>query len=246
MTIQDQQPQKIPKFIAEAMAKEALGLAQQEARRAKRQNRFASWANDPVGFGEKFIGDTYTEPIKKVMKSVVDNKVTIAKSCNASGKTHMAARVALWFYMVYPDAQVYTTAAPPVDNLKRLMWGEITSILYSKPRLFYGHKVTSLNVARGERSRSWLTGVAIPTSGTAAQRESKFAGKHAPHLLFIVDEADAVPPEVFKGIESCMSGGHARLLAMLNPRAKTGPVWEMVRSGQANVIRLSASSARSV
>ncbi len=55
-----------------------------------------------------------------------------------------------------------------------------------------------------------------------------------------MDEADAVPDEVFKGIESCMSGGNARLLCMFNPRQEQGEVYRMIRDGRANVARLNA------
>jgi hypothetical protein len=82
--------------------------------------------------------------------------------------------------------------------------------------------------------------VTIPSSGTAAQREAKFSGKHAPHLLFILDEGDAIPDEVYRGIESCMSGGYARLLVMFNPRAEIGEAYRMERDGRANVVSLSA------
>jgi hypothetical protein len=37
-----------------------------------------------------------------------------------------------------------------------------------------------------------------------------------------------------------MSGGHARLLIMYNPRAEAGEVYRMERDGRANVVRLSA------
>jgi hypothetical protein len=77
-------------------------------------------------------------------------------------------------------------------------------------------------------------------SGTPEQRQAKFSGKHAPFLLFIVDEGDAVPGEVYKGIESCMSGGFARLLIMFNPRGEYGPVAQMEKKKLGNVISLSA------
>ncbi len=80
----------------------------------------------------------------------------------------------------------------------------------------------------------------IPIAGSEAIRESKFAGKHSPHLLFILDEADAIDDSVYRGIESCMSGGHARLLCMYNPRAEVGAAYRMVRDGRANVVKLSA------
>lgn len=171
------------------------------------------------------------------MESVRDYPVTIARSSNAVGKTHGAARIAIWFYKCFPDSQVYTAAAPPEENLIKLLWGEINSIT-KHSNLFTDDRITHLNIQRDPQS--FITGVTIPQSGTPAQREAKFSGKHAAYLLFIIDEGDAVPDEVYQGIESCMSGGHARLLVMFNPRAELGPVYRMERDGLANVVELSA------
>ena len=173
-----------------------------------------------------------------MLESVRDYPITVAKSCNASGKTHSAARICVWWYKCFPDSQVYSAAAPPEGNLKRLLWGEIGSIIEKSPDLFKGDEVTNLNVKRS--ALSFLTGVTIPTSGTEAQREAKFSGKHAPHLLFVLDEGDAIPDEVYRGIESCMTGGHARLLIMFNPRAEVGEPYRMERDGRANIVHLSA------
>jgi hypothetical protein len=51
---------------------------------------------------------------------------------------------------------------------------------------------------------------------------------------------DAIPDEVYRGIESCMSGGVARLLVLYNPRAEIGEAYRMERDGRANIIQLSA------
>ena len=199
---------------------------------------FAEYQNDPVGFGERVLGETYTDDVKRMMKSVRDNPVTIAKSANATGKTHGAARVAVWFFKAFPDAQVYTAAAPPESNLKKLLWGEIGSLVEKHPDLFKSETVRSLHIERS--AKTFVTGVTIPMSGTDAQRQAKFSGKHAPHLLFIVDEGDAVPDEVYTAIESCLSGGHGRLLVMFNPRSEAGEVYRMERDRRANVVSLSA------
>jgi hypothetical protein len=201
-------------------------------------NDLEAYQQDPVGFGEKVLGETYTEEICRLMESVRDHPITIAKSANAVGKTHGAARVAIWFYRCFPSSQVYTAAAPPESNLKKLLWGEIGAICEKHPKLFESDIITTLHVQRS--AQSFLTGVTIPSSGTATQREAKFSGKHAPHLLFILDEGDAIPDEVYRGIESCMSGGHARLLVMFNPRAEIGEAYRMERDGRASVVSLSA------
>ncbi len=199
---------------------------------------FTRYQSDPVGFGETVLGEMFTKDVKNLMESVRDHPVTIAQSANATGKTHAAARIAVWWFKCFPDSQVYTAAAPPESNLKKLLWGEIGGTVETHPDLFKGDSITNLHIARS--AKSFVSGVTIPMSGTEAQREAKFSGKHSPHLLFILDEGDAIPDEVYRGIESCMSGGHARLLVMFNPRAEVGEAYRMLRDGRANVVKLSA------
>jgi len=201
---------------------------------------FVQYQDNPIGFGEDILNEEYTADVKRLMESVRDNPITIAKSANATGKTHAAARIAVWFYKGFPDSQVYTAAAPPENNLKKLLWGEITGLSEKHPEVFENDNIKSLHIERS--AQSFIAGVTIPSSGTSAQREAKFSGKHAPYLLFIIDEGDAVPDEVYSGIESCMSGGHARLLVMFNPRAQGGEVYRIERDGKANVVHLSAFS----
>jgi len=217
-----------------------LELRKRERAQGGRQ-RFDRYQTDPRGFCEDFFGEQYTDDVIQVMESVLTNQVTIARSANAVGKSHGAARVAIWFYKVFQDAKVFATAAPPEKNLRQVLWGQIYSLTSRRPELFVSDKINA-DMYIERNSESFMTGVAIPSSGTPEQREAKFSGKHAPHLLFIVDEGDAVPPEVYKAIESCMSGGMARLLIMFNPRVESGPVANMIRSGNGKVVNMSAFS----
>lgn len=199
---------------------------------------YAEYADDPVGFAADVLGDTFVPDIVKVMESVRDNPVTVAQSSNAYGKTHCAGRVAIWFYKCHPGAQVYTAAAPPEDNLKRLVWGEIGSIIQKHPAVFANDNFSVMHLARS--ANEFVTGVTIPAAGTPEQREARFSGKHAPFILFILDEGDAIPPEIYRAIEGGMSGGHARLLIMFNPRSPRGAVHKMIKTGQAHVVELNA------
>lgn len=175
-----------------------------------------------------------------VAEAVRDYQVTVALSANAVGKTHVAAGISLWFLRAFSPAKVITAAAPPLENLERLLWGEIEHQLGQEREAFETARRGHLHVELGPEW--WLTGRAIPQSGSSAQREAKFSGVHAPHLLFIIDEGDAVPEEVYRGIESCMSGGFVRMLIMFNPRAAIGSVYQRIRSGQAHVVGLDAFS----
>jgi hypothetical protein len=228
----------IPDREIDALFQEAFGQMEKKKAVEERKTGFEHYADDPVGFGRVILGESYTDDVIKVMESVRDSQITVARSANAVGKTHIAARIAMYWFLTRLESKVYTAAAPPIDNLKNLLWGEIWGIIDRHRAIFKGYDTFSMRVSRSKNQ--FITGVAIPTSGTAEQRESKFAGKHAAYLLFIVDEGDAVPPEVYKGIESCMSGGEARLLIMFNPRMQTGPVWNLERDRRANVVELSA------
>jgi len=235
-------------------ATEAWEKAQARIELKKQADLYKPYRDDPVRFGTEVLREKYTDDVIKVMESVRDNPITIARSANATGKSHASARICVWFYTVYNDAKVFLAAAPPLENLKKILWGEISTVVRAHPELFAGHKRRALDISRDfsqagiivadneqvDTLESFITGVAIPTSGTSAERESKFSGKHAPHILFVVDEGDAVPDEVYKGIESCMSGGMARLLIMFNPRAQVGPVYRKETTRQANVVHLSA------
>jgi hypothetical protein len=179
-----------------------------ESVRSDESEEFYKYQNDPVGFGQEVLGDTYTDDVKKMMESVRDNVITVAISSNATGKTHGAGRIAVWWYKCFPESQVYTAAAPPESNLKKLLWGEIGTITEQHPELFENDECTDTNIKRA--AKEFLTGVTIPASGTSAQREAKFSGKHAPNLLFALDEGDAIPDEVYKGIDSCMTATRER------------------------------------
>lgn len=221
---------------------EAIQEAMEEAERRLSDDfstqKLKKYQQDPIGFAEDYFDDYLTDDMKEVMLSVRDNAVTIAKSGNSTGKTYGSAKIALWFYAVYSNSKVFLTAAPPLDNLKRLLWGEIQHAIRKRPALFESHKQRSLYIQR--HPQSFIQCLTIPQTGTDSERESKFAGKHSSHMLFIVDEGDAVPDAVYRGIESCMSGGHTRLLVMFNPRQKAGVVYRKEKNQQANIVRMSA------
>jgi hypothetical protein len=199
---------------------------------------FTEYQDDPIRFGEEVLGESYTEDVKMLMLSVRDNRDTLAKSANSTGKSHAAARIALWFFLCFPDSQVYTAAAPPEDNLRKILWAEIGRIVERHPHLFKGMKVNDLHIQR--HAKSFLTGVTIPTQGTEAQREGRFSGKHAPSIMFIFDEADAIPGECYRGAESCMTNSHARFLAMFNPRHESGILHQKEKKRVINVVTLTA------
>ena len=147
---------------AQIMMQEVVPAAEVKRDADKRLARLRKFELDPVGFGEGVLGESYTDDVEKVMMSVRDNPITIARSANAVGKSHGAARVAMWFFTVFPDSKVFVTAAPPVENLKRILWGEIMSIIERNEEFFAGFQQRSMKVNRN--ASSFVDCLTIPTS----------------------------------------------------------------------------------
>jgi len=61
-----------------------------------------------------------------------------------------------------------------------------------------------------------------------------------PTFSFVLDEGDAIPDEIYRAIESCMSGGFSRLLVMFNPKRRMGAVYRMIRDGKCSLVSMKA------
>ena len=202
---------------------------------------FRDYVSDPIAFCEEALKQYLISDIKKMFNTVMENPVTVAVSANAVGKTHGAAIAALWFYKCLPRSKVVTAAAPPAErNLKTKLWGEIGKQVFANKKVFERDSYTTLRIRTEDDPDHFLMGVSIPMSGTEDEREAKFSGTHAPNLFFVLDEADAIPDEVFRAIESCMSGGFCRMLIMFNPKRRSGAVYRMIQEGKCAVVSMSA------
>lgn len=211
------------------------------------RNKYAQYSGSSLAFIEEVCGKYVPDCLRPIFKSWDENPITVVISATGVGKTWSGAQMALASYMCQYYPKIFITAAPPEDNIKLLLWNEVLRSMNSRPDVFGGEKATQdLTVrpdvdVRNEDSLSrMIKGLIIPTTGDAYQRESKFSGKHAPYLAFICDEGDAIPEEVYRGIDGCLSGGTTRLMIFFNPRKQEGPVWNLIRSGRAKVVKISA------
>ena len=69
---------------------------------------YSQYQDDPVAFAEEILGETLTPDMVTLMEAVRDNQVVIAKSGNAVGKTFIAARLAIWWFLCFEECQVYS------------------------------------------------------------------------------------------------------------------------------------------
>ncbi len=204
------------------------------------RGKYAKYILDPKKFIQDVLGVSLTKDAQRLCDSIVNSDITLARSANGVGKSHLSSHLAVWFFMVYPESKVFLFAAPPERNLRQILWAGVETIYRKNPYLFEGMDVSMSSMMIKRHSESYLTGLTIPVSLSSADQEARFSGKHAPDMAFFGDETDAVPNPVFKGIESCASGGHVIQSYNFNPRQDAGTMSQMEKEKRANVIELSA------
>lgn len=187
------------------------------------------WAQETFGF----------EPWSKqqeILESVRDHRLTAARSCHAIGKSTIGAVAAIWFHTVYPRSIVLTTATSG-RQVYGILWREIHSLCRraaKRGRPVGGHLTqTRLSVD----DDWWMWGF------TAKDYDpTTFQGFHAPYVLVIVDEAAGVPAPVWEGLDSAISSGHARMLAIGNPTDGGGEFGRMFHSTNSAAHPISVSA----
>lgn len=203
-----------------------------------RDGAVKNYENDPVGFCKEVLGiQNLTNDQEILLRAIAEYEIVMVKSATGVGKSYILAAAAIWFYKT-GQSQVYMTAAPPERNLKNVLWAELMRFVLNNPGLFTAEKQSGLHIGRD--SKNFITGVTIPASAQDEIVEARFSGKHHDRLIFLVDEGDGVIDPVYRGIEGCMSGGHARLVVPLNPRRKEGYPYRMISENKAHVITMSA------
>jgi phage terminase large subunit len=175
----------------------------------------ADVVRDPVKFSRAIFPDPLWSRQEAILTAIARPHASVAvKGCHASAKTHAAARAALWFVTRYADGIVVTTA-PKEDQLELLLWKEIRAAI-AQARLQYPEPLTT---ALKLSERNYMVGL-------VAKDAERFQGFHAPHLLFVIEEAPGVGAHIWEAIEGARAGGDVRVLALGNPTINSGPFYD--------------------
>ena len=155
----------------------------------------------PDKFIEKRLGIKLWSGMRLVIDSVWNNKRTSVRACHGVSKTMVAASIAVAFFNLYKNAIVITTA-PTNRQVELLLWKEIRSI-YSKNNNFLRGECMTMKIKT--KTDSYVVGF-------STDKADSIEGFHAPHILWILDEAKGLPQWIYDAIEGSMTGGTARVL----------------------------------
>lgn len=192
---------------------------------------YGQWRYNPIGFVNECLGEPTWSKMDAILDSVLRYKVTCVPAGHSVSKSHTAARVVAWWVSVHPPgtALVITTATT-FQQVVTILWPHIR-------RMQARHNLP------GRTNRTeWL----VPVDGkdelvaygfaSSDNDEAAIQGRHAPHLLIVVDEAGGVSHTMGKALYSLLTGGHTRMLLIGNPSTEEENTWFQKRceSGRKN------------
>ena len=175
----------------------------------------------------------------EILRLLKHSKRTAVRSCNGSGKTHVAAAAVIWWLMAHEHKSALAiTTAPTQRQVTNLLWREIRSIYFRNAAFIDSASSPGMGELEGEnrsrvtRSRARITKTSLELSpnhyamGLSTDSPERFQGFHEENILFVVDEASGVHEEVYEAIEGSMTSRRARLLLIGNPTSVSGTFYK--------------------
>jgi phage terminase large subunit len=173
----------------------------------------------PEDFITEVLGSKPWDKQTQIIQSAFDNKYTAVKTCNAVGKSYIAARIVITYLMLYPGSIVVTTA-PTWRQVTDVLWREIgTAVKKAEQR---GFKLTDKEVTQAglNMDTDWFA------VGLSTSRPENFFGYHADNILVVVDEAGGVDEAIFKGVAAITPNMGAHVLLIGNPTTPSGTFFD--------------------
>lgn len=179
------------------------------------------WREQPSAFVREVLQTEPTAYQAEILDSVLKHRRVAVRSPHGAGKTSLAAWLVLWAIANFKhDFKVITTASA-WRQLVRFTWPEIHKwyrqarweLVGFKPELL----TLSLKTKGGE------------AFAVASDKPDLIEGAHASTLLYVLDEAKAIAPAIWEGIEGAFATGNCYGLAISTPGARSGRFYDIHR-----------------
>jgi hypothetical protein len=170
---------------------------------------------------------------EEVLDEIVHRKRIVVPSGHALGKDFLGGGLPLWWLSAYRPSIVIMTA-PTDRQVKDVMWGELTTQYHRAAALGHpiGGKLITKNLYLGDK---WYC-TAFTTKETKGQT-GKFSGYHAPNVLIIVSEAQALDDSLYEQMEGILASENCRIILLGNPVRTAGYFAAAIRGSDYHTIR---------
>lgn len=191
---------------------------------------FEELADAPVAFAEEVLGVDLWSRQEEILRALLESTHLQVQGANAVGKDFAAAVASLWW--VFCRSGLVLATAAVERQLVDVFMGEVARLWRDAPELPGELYRSALRVPGAEHA-----GIVTFTS----TESSKLTGYHAPRVLAVLTEAQAVPEYGWEGLQACAAGPEDRTLAVGNPLRPEGRFWKASNSGAWRSIRIPVS-----
>lgn len=165
----------------------------------------------PVSYVQDVYGSRLWQKQQEILEDIFNYREVAVKTCNAVGKSYIAAQAAHAFLDLIPGSLVVTTA-PTWRQVKDVLWREFGTC-HKSAKFPLGGKLSQTGF---EYDTDWYA------VGLSTKYPENFFGYHSDYILVIVDEAGGVPEPIFKGVKAITPNVNAHVLYIGNPTDPSG------------------------
>jgi hypothetical protein len=187
------------------------------------------WRNDPVAYVIECINHnkpTIDNPFNpthqqaRIMRAVRKHRFVAVRSGHGIGKTKLLGWLINWYLDCFKipgvACRVPCTGASE-DQLKNILWTEVSSIAKNKPEYFSSlYKVNKDNMTNNESPEEWFAVL------RTARKENPDALQGFHQCFFVVDEASGVDDKIFEVARGAMGDPDSMGILTGNPTKLSG------------------------
>lgn len=179
------------------------------------------YQKNPAKWMHDILGVKTLEPYQhKILDAVVRYDQVLVYATHSVSKTWTMARVALWFYSVYSDSIVITTA-PTARQVTDLLWGEIREAFKGAIYRLHGRLLDNALKFKDKWYMKGFSPKKGADAGSKEQQGSSFQGYHSENILIIFDEAVGITHDVWVMADGLLTSGKVvKFVGIANPTTR--------------------------
>lgn len=149
--------------------------------------------------------------VERAIKGIDKRRITV-ESGHGTGKSCTLSWLIIWFLFCFKDAQIPCTA-PTSSQMHDVLWKELSKWIQKlRPEIKAKFEWTSEYLRVNESPETWFA------RAKTAKKEAPeaLAGMHGEYVMFVIDEASAVPEEVFNTAEGALTEENILVIMISN------------------------------
>jgi hypothetical protein len=174
---------------------------------------------NPLEFAVKWLNANPAPYQAEILNALVAHRRVAVRGPHGLGKTALASWVALWALCTFGDDCKVITTASVWRQLSKFLWPEIR-----KWGLKLKARIPALEILQESARLGQAEAFAV-----ASDNPAYIEGAHAKKLIYILDEAKAIPPATWDAIEGAFSTGEVYCLAISTPGDRAGRFFDIHR-----------------